>query len=100
MSALLAEGDPKRPKLLAGWNFGIVPRHYRDHATILLEYVGRHTPPPWHGRVVGRAQSHLVTLGEQVSEVCLATGDSSTLQHLSANLIGKMEPAESFKIFG
>jgi hypothetical protein len=52
VSALPAGGDRDRPKLLVGWNLGMAPRHYREHATILLEHVGRPKPPPWRGRIV------------------------------------------------
>ncbi len=52
VSALSPEGDPERPKLLVGWNLGMAPRHYREHATILLKHVGLHSPPPWRGRIV------------------------------------------------
>ena len=51
VSALPAEGDPERPKLLVGWNLGMAPRHYREHATILLQHAGLPKPPPWRGRV-------------------------------------------------
>jgi len=50
--ALPPEGDPARPKLLVGWNLGMAPRHYREHATILLEHAGLPRPPPWRGRIV------------------------------------------------
>lgn len=52
VAALPPEGDPERPKLLIGWNLGMAPRHYREHATIVLEHVGRPKPPPWRGRIV------------------------------------------------
>jgi hypothetical protein len=52
VSALPPGGDPERPKLLVGWNLGMAPRHYREHATILLEHVGRPKPSPWRGRIV------------------------------------------------
>jgi len=52
VSALPAAGDPDRPKLLVGWNLGMAPRHYREHATILLEHAGLPKPPPWRGRIV------------------------------------------------
>jgi hypothetical protein len=53
VAALPPGGDPQRPKLLVGWNLGMAPRHYREHATILLEHAGRPKPPPWRGRIVG-----------------------------------------------
>ncbi|MEE9206271.1 MAG: DinB family protein [Acidimicrobiia bacterium] len=52
VAALPLEGDPVRPKLLVGWNLGMAPRHYREHATIVLEHAGLPKPPPWRGRIV------------------------------------------------
>jgi len=52
VSSLPAEGDPERPKLLVGWNLGMAPRHYREHATIFLEHAGLPKPLPWRGRIV------------------------------------------------
>ena len=52
VSSLPAGGDPERPKLLVGWNLGMAPRHYREHATILLEHAAQQKPPPWRGRIV------------------------------------------------
>ncbi len=52
VSALPPEGDPERPKLLVGWNLGMAPRHYREHATIVLEHAGLPKPPAWRGRIV------------------------------------------------
>jgi hypothetical protein len=52
VSALPPEGDPERPKLLVGWNLGLAPRHYREHATIVLEHAGLPKPPAWRGRIV------------------------------------------------
>ncbi len=52
VAALPLEGDPDRPKLLVGWNLGMAPRHYREHATIVLEHAGLPKPPPWRGRIV------------------------------------------------
>jgi len=52
VEALPPEGDPARPKLLVGWNLGLAPRHYREHATIVLEHAGLPKPPAWRGRIV------------------------------------------------
>ena len=52
VEALPPEGDPARPKLLVGWNLGMAPRHYREHATIVLEHAGLPKPPAWRGRIV------------------------------------------------
>ena len=52
VSALPSKGDPERPKLLVGWNLGMAPRHYREHATIALEHAGLPKPPAWRGRIV------------------------------------------------
>ena len=52
VAALPPEGDPYRPKLLVGWNLGMAPRHYREHATILLNHADLPNPPPWRGRIV------------------------------------------------
>jgi hypothetical protein len=50
VSALPEDGDPDRPGLLRGWD-AAMPRHYRDHAKILLEYAGLPPPPVWRGRL-------------------------------------------------
>ena len=52
ITALPPGGDPARPKLLAGWDLGMAPRHYREHAAILLEHAGQPPPPVWRGRIV------------------------------------------------
>lgn len=52
VAALPPDGDPERPGLLDGWDLGMAPRHYREHATILLEHAGRPKPPAWRGRIV------------------------------------------------
>lgn len=52
VGALDAEGDPTRPKLLVGWNLGMAPRHYREHATIVAEHFGLGPVPIWRGRIV------------------------------------------------
>jgi hypothetical protein len=52
VSDLPPGGDPERPKLLVGWNLGMAPRHYREHATIVVEHFGLDPLPIWRGRVV------------------------------------------------
>jgi hypothetical protein len=52
VAALAPEGDPDRPKLLVGWNLGMAPRHYREHATIVIQHFGLGPLPIWRGRIV------------------------------------------------